>query len=196
MWIGGFAQFVAVLSPTAEAAALFNSIPLSLMSAFAGVLLPYPQMPVWWRYWLYYLNPWSYVLGGKVFFINWNVPIRCDEVELATVQPPSGQTCGREFLPLCLNNIPPSNANHYSHLTEYFESFFTYAAGYVVDPSATSDCQYCPLRSGNEYLESLNLGASYVGWRNIGITAIWVFAFWGFTILAFGFRNRKKKGGQ
>lgn len=56
LWIGGFAQFVAICSPTAEAAALFNSIPLGLMASFSGVLLPYPQIPAWWRYWIYYLS--------------------------------------------------------------------------------------------------------------------------------------------
>lgn len=49
LWIAGFAQFVGVLCPTAEAAALLNSVPLGLMASFAGVLLPYPQIPSWWR---------------------------------------------------------------------------------------------------------------------------------------------------
>jgi ATP-binding cassette subfamily G (WHITE) protein 2 (SNQ2) len=120
LWIGGFAQFIGVLCPTAEAAALLNSVPLGLMASFAGILLPYPQIPAWWRYWIYYLDPWSYILGGKVFFINWNVNITCDESEFNIVQPNAGQTCGA-----------------------YLNDFLSSAAGYVDNPDATADCAYC-----------------------------------------------------
>lgn len=167
-WIAGFAQFIGVLCPTAESAALLNSVPLGLMAAFAGVLLPYPSIPAWWRYWIYYLDPWSYILGGKVFFVNRNVNIECDADEFNVLQAPSGQTCGA-----------------------YMANFINNGAGYLSDPTSTGECQYCPYSSGNEYLETLGITSSVIGWRNVGITAIWVFAFWGFTVAAFGWRNRK-----
>ena len=42
-------------------------------------------------------DPWSYILGGKIFFVNWNVEIRCKDSEFSVLQPPAGETCGGEL---------------------------------------------------------------------------------------------------
>jgi hypothetical protein len=113
-------------------------------------------------------DPWSYILGGKIFFVNWNVEIRCKDSEFSVLQPPAGQTCGA-----------------------YLSDFLATAAGYVDNPDANADCRYCGYANGNEYLRTLNINDSYIGWRNIGITALWVMAFWGFTVGAMAWRSRK-----
>jgi len=37
----------------------------------------------------------------------------------------------------------------------------------------------------------LDVTDSFIGWRDIGITALWVMAFWGFTIAGMWWRNRR-----
>lgn len=69
--------------------------------------------------------------------------------------------------------------------------FLSYSSGYLEDPSATGSCSYCKYSSGNEYLSSIEYNDAYIGWRNVGITVIWVLAFWGFCVAAFAWRSRK-----
>ncbi|KAK2679233.1 hypothetical protein RAB80_004414 [Fusarium oxysporum f. sp. vasinfectum] len=42
------------------------------------------------------------------------------------------------------------------------------AGGYLLNPNATSACEFCPMSSGNDYLASLNIDASDK-WRDFGI---------------------------
>lgn len=53
----GVGQFVAAYAPNATSASMINPLIINVLSAFCGVLVPYAQMPAFWRYWLYYLNP-------------------------------------------------------------------------------------------------------------------------------------------
>jgi ATP-binding cassette subfamily G (WHITE) protein 2 (SNQ2) len=61
---------------------------------------PYAQIVSFWRYWIYYINPWTYILGAEVFFGMRNIPVTCKEAEFATFPAPAGgQTCeGTSFL--------------------------------------------------------------------------------------------------
>lgn len=104
-------------------------------------------MPSWWFYWLYYLNPFTYLVGGLLNPILWDVQVRCTEQEFGVLDPPGGQTCG-----------------------EYMSAFLQQATGYLDNPDATSQCRYCSYASGDEYLRSLDLGVWVYGWRNICLT--------------------------
>lgn len=53
----GVGQFVAAYAPNAISASMINPLVINVLSAFCGVLVPWIQMPAFWRYWLYYLNP-------------------------------------------------------------------------------------------------------------------------------------------
>ncbi|KAL3487998.1 membrane bound transporter [Aspergillus germanicus] len=74
-------------------AALANPLILGTIIACYGVLVPYSQITVlFWRYWLYYLNPFTYVTGSLLVFNIFSASVDCKESELAIFDPPAGQT--------------------------------------------------------------------------------------------------------
>jgi ATP-binding cassette, subfamily G (WHITE), member 2, SNQ2 len=108
-----------------------------MFSLFNGVVQPYRTLPVFWKYWTYYVNPSTYWIGGVLAATLDGSPVRCDVSETARFDAPPGQTC-----------------------SEYAGAFASSAGGYLLNPNATADCQYCPYSSGNQYLSTLNIDAS------------------------------------
>ena len=47
----GMAQFIAAYAPNPPAAALFIPVLIATLVTFSGVLVPYSQLNVFWRYW-------------------------------------------------------------------------------------------------------------------------------------------------
>ena len=72
--------------------------------------------------------------------------VHCANNELATFNPPSGQTCGQ-------------------YLARYLQGG---APGQLYNPSATRQCQYCPLTDADQFLAGRNIYYSQ-RWRNFGI---------------------------
>lgn len=137
-WICAFAPSFTVIS---------NVLPFFfvMFSLFNGVVRPYDQIPVFWRYWMYYVNPSTYWIGGVLAATLNGQPVQCNPEETANFNAPSGQTCA-----------------------EYAQSFLSQAMGYLINPDASTDCQYCPYSTGDEYLSTLNIKASEK-WRDFGI---------------------------
>ncbi|KAF8321131.1 putative ABC multidrug transporter [Clavulina sp. PMI_390] len=170
LFILGFGQTIAACAGNETQATLINPAFLAIFASFSGVLVPYGQITAFWRYWLYYINPWSYLLGGQVFFSMRDIPVVCTAKEYAVFSPPMNQTCG-----------------------EYMAPFFQVATGYINNPNATSNCQYCEYSIGNEYLAHINLENKVDGPRDIGISALYMIACFGFLCFAMWFRSRPKK---
>ncbi|KAI9817891.1 MAG: hypothetical protein M1827_001010 [Pycnora praestabilis] len=126
-WICAFAPSFTVIS---------NVLPFFfvMFSLFNGVVRPYSQISVFWRYWLYYLNPSTYWIGGVLAATLDGIPVQCQESELAYFNPPSGQTCGN-----------------------YAANFLSAAPGYLMNPDSTTTCGYCQYSTGNDYLLTLNI---------------------------------------
>jgi ABC-type multidrug transport system permease subunit len=118
---------------------------------------------------MYYLNPFTYVLGGMLTFGIWDSKVNCKEEELAYFDPPNG-TCA-------------------SYLKDYMAS----AAGSAVNllnPNATSGCEVCKYSHGSDYLEGINIKHHYYGWRNAGICVI--FAISGYVLVFLMMKLRTK----
>ncbi|KAF4978793.1 hypothetical protein FZEAL_4883 [Fusarium zealandicum] len=137
-WICAFAPSFTVIS---------NVLPFFfvMFSLFNGVVRPYSSLPVFWRYWMYWVNPSTYWIGGMLAATLDGAPVECAPEETARFDSPPNQTC-----------------------QDYAGEFAKAAGGYLLNPEATSGCQYCPYSSGNQYLESLNIDASDK-WRDFGI---------------------------
>lgn len=150
--------------------------------------------------------------GGKIFFVNWNIEIRCEDSEFSVLQPPSGQTCGGESddgahaaiswltggvvfslsVPFQLPSVGRGIRGQPGRQREsQGPDPFQTVSRHLPHVIFQADCRYCGYANGNEYLQTLDITDSYIGWRNIGITALWVFAFWGFTVGAMAWRGRK-----
>ncbi|PHH61774.1 hypothetical protein CDD81_7985 [Ophiocordyceps australis] len=147
-WICAWAPSFTVIS---------NVLPFFLVvfSLFNGIIVPYSQLNVFWKYWLYWLNPSTYWMGGVLAATLAKQSVVCAANEAAHFEPPAGQNCSS------------------------FASDFVARAGrgYLVNPDATADCMYCPFANGIEYLDSLNVKPSQK-WRDFGIFLAFCFSNW------------------
>ncbi|KAF3343674.1 putative membrane protein [Verticillium dahliae VDG2] len=138
------AQAIAAYSPNEYFAALAN--PLIVGTAlinFCGVAVPYARIQAFWRYWLYYLNPFTYLMGALLQPVIWDVEVECKASELTHIDLPQNTTCG-----------------------EYMDEFLAINAGYVTDITNETSCAYCPYSTGADYLRTMNINGKYYGWRD------------------------------
>ena len=78
--------------------------------------------------------------------------ITCAPEELVQVVPPAGQTC-----------------------SQYLSTFISNAGGYITNPDATSECNYCSARTTDQFLQSsFNIFYSH-HWRDLGIFVGFIF---------------------
>ncbi|KAL3486049.1 ABC-2 type transporter-domain-containing protein [Aspergillus germanicus] len=151
----GIGQFISAYAPNAVFATLTNPLVIGTLVSFCGVLVPYAQIQEFWRYWIYWMNPFNYLMGSLLTFTVFDVEIQCRESEFATFDPPNGSTCA-------------------NYLSTFMQGMG--ARSHLVNPEATEACQVCQYTRGSDYLYGLNLLDYYYGWRDVGIIAIFVFS--------------------
>ncbi|THC91996.1 hypothetical protein EYZ11_008526 [Aspergillus tanneri] len=148
-WICAFAPSFTVIS---------NVLPFFfvMVNLFNGIVRPYRDYPVFWKYWMYYVNPVTWWLRGVISSVFPSVTIDCTPQETTHFNPPPGSTCG-EYAGNFVSNIA--------------------GAGKLRYPNATSDCQYCPFLDGKEYMKTLNVNDGDK-WRCFGIFLAFVIINW------------------
>ena len=52
----GIGQAIAAYAPNAVFATLVNPVFIGILVSFCGVLVPYAQLNVFWKYWMYYVK--------------------------------------------------------------------------------------------------------------------------------------------
>ncbi|GAA6062867.1 hypothetical protein JCM10212_000789 [Sporobolomyces blumeae] len=127
-------QAVAALAPTIYSAAMTNPFLLVIFSLFCGVTVPPNVMPSFFSSWLYYLDPFTWIIAGLVPNELHDLPVVCKESEFSIFSPPAGRTCG-----------------------DWVAAYIEIAGGYVNNPDATSNCQYCTYASGEDFMRPLGL---------------------------------------
>ncbi|CAG8891148.1 unnamed protein product [Penicillium egyptiacum] len=168
----GIGQFVAAYSPNPTFAALVNPLIISTLVLFCGIFVPYLQLNVFWRYWMYYLNPFNYVVSGMLTFGLWGAKVTCNEDEFAFFEPLDGTTC-----------------------VQYLSDYMSGAGSSInlVNPDAISACKVCQYTDGSDFLRNLNIKNYTTGWRDIGISVI--FAISGYA-LVFGLMKLRTKASK
>ena len=112
-----------------------------MFGLFNGVVRPYATLSVFWRYWMYYVNPSTYWIGGILSATLAGQPVECAPGETALFDVP-----------------PPSEAGGANRTcAAYAGAFAETAGGYLLNPDALSGCEYCPYRSGDDFLRTLNI---------------------------------------
>jgi ATP-binding cassette, subfamily G (WHITE), member 2, SNQ2 len=147
-WICAFAPSFTVIS---------NVLPFFFLTfaMFNGVIVPYEQLNVFWRYWMYYVNPSQWWISGVLSATLVNIPVQCAPSEAAYFSPPNGQTC-----------------------VQYAGQFVNQTTtGYLLNPNDNSNCGYCQYSNSVDYLASLNISPSDK-WRDFGIFLVFVFSNW------------------
>ena len=119
--------------------------------SFAGVVMPYDGMQPFWKYWIYWLDPFHYLIGGLLGTVIWDVQVNCLPEEMTSFDPVGSQTCG-----------------------EYMSDFFGSSSGYVKDPEATSGCLYCPYTTGADYAKTFNIKQEYYAWRDVSDCFVYI----------------------
>ncbi|OQD78445.1 hypothetical protein PENDEC_c001G03921 [Penicillium decumbens] len=150
-WICAFAPSFTVIS---------NVLPFFfvMVNLFNGIVRPYSDYPVFWKYWMYYVNPVTWWLRGVLSSILPAVQIQCAEEEFTHFNAPPGQTCG-----------------------QYAGNFVQNIAGVGYLDSSTinssENCKYCPYSTGAQYMASLNVHRGDK-WRCFGIFLAFVIINW------------------
>ena len=168
----GIGQFVAAYAPNAVFANLVNPVIIGTLVSFCGVLIPYSQIQEFWRYWMYYLDPFNYLMGSILTFTVYDAHITCKESELAIFPPPNGTTCG-EYLEIFMRGMG-SGMN-------------------LLDPEATDQCRVCEYRRGSDYLRTVNLNEYYYGWRDAGIVVIFAISSYAIVYVMMKLRTKASK---
>ncbi|RMZ84249.1 hypothetical protein DV738_g493, partial [Chaetothyriales sp. CBS 135597] len=169
----GIGQFVAAYAPNAIFASLINPLLLGMLISFCGVLVPYSQIQPFWRYWMYYLNPFTYLMGSLMVFPLFQRPVRCREHEFSIFDPPfANQTCA-------------------DYLGEYMSGLG--ARANLTNPDALSDCRVCQYRTGSDYLYTLNLKDYYYGWRDAAIVILFAISSYAIVYLMMRLRTKMAK---
>ncbi|KAF2971491.1 hypothetical protein GQX73_g2127 [Xylaria multiplex] len=163
-------QAIAAYSPNAYFAALANPLIVGTLIQFCGVVVPYSHINSFWRYWLYYLNPFNYLVGGLLVPVAWDTEVQCKASELTSVPLPPDTTCG-----------------------EYMAEFLSQYSGYVTNEASTTVCSYCPYSTGADYLRTLNFNERYYGWRDVGITALFCISSYALVFLMMRLRTKATK---
>ena len=145
-----FTDMIVAGIDTAETAGNIANLLFSLTLIFCGVLAGPDVLPGFWIF-MYRVSPFTYLVDAMLSTGLANNAVRCSSIELTTFNPPPQRTCG-----------------------EYMSTYINTTGGYLTNPSATSNCEFCSASGTNAYLRLLN--SSYdTRWRNLGI-------FWAYII--------------
>lgn len=147
-----FSHMVIAGVDTADNGAMLANLGFSLSLLFCGVLI----MPSGFWIFMYRVSPFTYLVGGLITVGIARAPVECSSVELNVFDPLPNMTCGT-----------------------YLQEFMSLAGGKLIDPEATSDCQYCQMETTDPFLAVFNMHYSD-RWRNFGI----LFAYLTFNIFA------------
>lgn len=134
--------------PDAQTASGIVTLLTMMTILFNGVLQTPDALPGFWIF-MYRVSPFTYWVAGIVATELHGKEVICAQRELAVFDPPSGQTC-----------------------QEYLAPFLEQSPGTLQDPSATSNCEFCPLSVADQYLAGPRIYWTD-RWRNYGI--VWAF---------------------
>lgn len=141
-----FAHMMIAGMADAETAGNIGNLLFSLSLIFCGVLQTPGGLPGFWIF-MYRVSPFTYFVEGMLSNAIANQNTQCADNEFVTLQPGGGGTC-----------------------REYMSDYIGLAGGYLANPNASSDCQYCTYDDTNVFLSGVSISYSN-SWRDFGI--IW-----------------------
>lgn len=158
MWFTAtFTHMVIAAFETAEAGGNVANILFMMCLIFCGVLANPDSMPRFWIF-MYRVSPFSYLVSSMLSTAVANTAAYCADNEFLHFDPVSGQNCD-QYMDSYINGNATLGLNA--------------AGGYLTNPSATENCQYCPIGDTNAYLASVKSKYSE-RWRNYGIFLVYV----------------------
>lgn len=139
-----FGQAIAAFSPNDLLASLLVPLFFIFVVSFCGVVVPPEQLPTFWRSWMYWTSPFTYLLEAMLGVTIHDQPVTCSPAEFARFRAPPGQTCA-----------------------SYTAAYVSRAGGYV-QTGADGICEFCQYANGDEFGRTFSVYYSH-RWRNLGI---------------------------
>lgn len=170
IWAMLFSFLLAASCPTPVTAANLLPFALPILAIVSGIIVPVTSMPALYRDFIIYVNPIAWYVKGQIATVLHNLPVICNEEDLARFNPPPGQTCGA-----------------------YAGAWAEQVQGQLINPDAMSNCGFCQYQIGDQFAETLNAHYSF-RWQSFGIflgfTVFQVFAvyacYWWFRVRGYG----------
>ena len=110
--------------------------------------VPMADLPKFWSF-MYRVSPATYLVGGIMSSAVANSNVTCADREILRTAPTGNLTCN-----------------------EFLAAYMEAAGGLVLNPTARSMCEYCPLATTNEFLDWFQI-SYHTRWRDFGL--IWVY---------------------
>ena len=152
IFTGTFSTFIIAGFETAEAGGNLANLMFNLCLIFCGVLANPDSLPRFWIF-MYHVSPFTYLVSGMLSTAVANTKVICADNEYLHFNTTDGLSC-------------------YDYMKPY--SIDAGAGGYLTNPNATLNCNFCPMSSTNDFLKGVS--ANYdQRWRNFGIV-------WGYCV--------------
>lgn len=143
-----FGQMAIAALPDAETASAIVVLLFAMSLTFCGVMQPPSALPGFWMF-MYRVSPFTYWTSAMASTQVHGRHVVCSKDELSIFNPPSGQTCW-----------------------DYLEKYATLAGGQVINKSATSNCEYCPVNVADQFIAGSGIHYDE-RWRNFGL--VWAY---------------------
>lgn len=153
VFISSTAQLCIAAIEVAEAAGNLGSLLFTMSLNFCGVFGGPGVLPGFWIF-MYRVSPLTYFIDAVLSTGLANTYVTCADYEYLEFNPLDGETC-----------------------ETYMSEYISLNGGYLENPSATSNCAFCPLYSTNSFLASVNSSYSR-RWRNFGIFICYIVFNW------------------
>jgi ATP-binding cassette, subfamily G (WHITE), member 2, PDR len=95
---------------------------------------------------MYRVSPFTYMVSAVLSVGLAQTDVKCSSIELLTLSPPTrGETC-----------------------QSFLSNYTSYAGGQIINPDATTNCQFCSIATTDDFLAAESIYFSD-RWRDIGI---------------------------
>ena len=150
LWTSTFSHAIIAGIETAETGGNVANMLFSFCLIFCGVLASPDVFPRFWIF-IYRLSPFTYIVSGMLSVGVANTRIVCSDIEILKFLPgPNATTCG-----------------------EWMKDWIDTAGGYLIDPNATGECEFCTVAETNVFLKQLGIEYS-TRWRNWGFLVVYI----------------------
>jgi ATP-binding cassette, subfamily G (WHITE), member 2, SNQ2 len=143
-------QMIAACTPSAFIASLLNPFVVIIFALFCGVAIPKPQIPHFWRAWLYELDPFTRLVSGMVVTELHSQPVNCLSSEYNSFPAPQDTDCG-----------------------SYMQPFFEAGGNGYLRSNISDICEFCAFRVGDQFYDQFQISFND-RWRDLGIFAAFI----------------------
>ncbi|KAI9935030.1 hypothetical protein ASPWEDRAFT_117761 [Aspergillus wentii DTO 134E9] len=149
MFASTFSSMMIAGIEQAETGSNIAQLMFSLCLIFNGVLSSPGALPRFWIF-MYRVSPFTYLVSAVMSTGLAGADVKCSDIELLALQPPSGQNC-----------------------SAFLDTYVANYGGRLLNGDATSDCQVCSLSTTDQFLEEMSMSPSDT-WRNVGLLFVYV----------------------